>query len=632
MDTGLTPASTQAKNGLHRADTTASDHVLAFRRDMEKHGILFKGALVPDTPNFQRVHIEGHKKGRRNGWYRLRTDGIPAGSFGDFTRQLSVTWSAKGVRPLTREERRAMARKIKADRERRDAAERAAHEKAAARANTIWDAAKPAPNDHPYLARKGVPSFGLRVGNWPREWVDGDGEVHQAVPNALLVPIRGAGQVIYSLQAIFADGTYLERDKDFLLGGRKQGLYFVIGKPRPHPDTGIITIIICEGYATAASIHLATGEVVVVAFDAGNLAHVARVFRAALPTARILVGGDNDAWSDGNPGARYAAAAAEAVDDVAIIPRFKDVADKPTDFNDLHRLEGLDEVKRQIEVEVTVEREAGAPPSHAGDTKARAEAEDRKADAEAQAGDAPSTGSADAARGEFVDDDQSGYFKTLGHDHGRFFFWQHEAKQVLHYSGTELMGDGAFSDLAPLLWWERKFNGGGDTSDRERKKLASDWLKRTSYSRGIFNSRNKIRRRGAWMDDGRVVFHFGSQLTVDGVETAVHQIKKSRYIYELREELQMPSQTALTDDEGRHLLKVAGMFKWQKPGYGDGQALYGPTSTRRAMPSLSITWRVTPAMSWRRLSPSAPRRADGRGDRPSGGAAAEYRLAEPNTV
>ena len=316
---------------------------------MDSAGIAIKGAILGDGA-IHRYRPVGDKRGR-NGWYVLHLDGTPAGAAGDYKRGIKIKWSAKGVTLLTRAERQAFTAKTRADRERRAEAEAATQAKAALRANAIWNNAKPAPDDHPYLARKAVPSFGLRVSDWVKEWVDGDGEVHtKRVPNAVLVPICDKGGVIWSLQAILPTGkNALGRDKDFLPGGRKRGLYYVIGKPKD--VGGVTTIIICEGYSTAAAIHVATGALVVVAFDAGNLVHVARIFRAKRPQARIVVAGDNDAWTQTpikNPGATRAAAAAEAVKGIAIIPQFKDVADKPTDFNDLARLEGLEEVKAQL--------------------------------------------------------------------------------------------------------------------------------------------------------------------------------------------------------------------------------------------------------------------------------------------
>ncbi|MDD2801875.1 MAG: hypothetical protein PHE96_10485, partial [Methylococcales bacterium] len=61
--------------------------------------------------------------------------------------------------------------------------------------------------------------------------------------------------------------------KRFLSGGQKKGCYFCLGYRTDK-------ILICEGFATAASLFESTGLLTVVAFDAGNLKEVAINIRA----------------------------------------------------------------------------------------------------------------------------------------------------------------------------------------------------------------------------------------------------------------------------------------------------------------------------------------------------------------
>ena len=61
------------------------------------------------------------------------------------------------------------------------------------------------------------------------------------------------------MQTIAPDGT-----KMFMSGGRVKGCYYGIGKPKG-------ALIVCEGFATGASIHECTGHAVAVACNAGNL-------------------------------------------------------------------------------------------------------------------------------------------------------------------------------------------------------------------------------------------------------------------------------------------------------------------------------------------------------------------------
>ena len=59
-----------------------------------------------------------------------------------------------------------------------------------------------------------------------------------------------------------------------------------------------------------------------------------------------------------------AAEAAKTIDAKLAVPKFNDTTQKPTDFNDLHQLEGNDTVKTQIEAAaVPMEKEADTFPT-----------------------------------------------------------------------------------------------------------------------------------------------------------------------------------------------------------------------------------------------------------------------------
>lgn len=237
------------------------------------------------------------------------------------------------------------AEEIQARKQRREEEERKEQQlraerlaQAAAQANTIWESATELEGDeHPYLKRKLVNAFGLRIGRFRNQ----DG--------ALLVPIRNIDGQITSLQAIFQnENPQLGRDRDYLPGGQKRGCFHVIGNK---PTGANPVIVICEGYSTGASIHMATGYCVVVAFDAGNVPTVAKLMRQQFGRATIVVAADNDQWhEDGkqNDGVHYARQASITTGGLLAVPKFSRLSDKPTDFNDLHVLEGLNAVRDQI--------------------------------------------------------------------------------------------------------------------------------------------------------------------------------------------------------------------------------------------------------------------------------------------
>lgn len=72
--------------------------------------------------------------------------------------------------------------------------------------------------------------------------------------------------------------------------------------------------LLCEGYATGASLHEHTGLPVAVGIDAGNLEPVALAIRGTYPRLRLLICGDHDAFkAGGNTGQEKAKAAAYAL-------------------------------------------------------------------------------------------------------------------------------------------------------------------------------------------------------------------------------------------------------------------------------------------------------------------------------
>lgn len=208
-------------------------------------------------------------------------------------------------------------------------------------ANLAWESATTA-YEHPYTKRKGVNPIGLRMGQFPVYKEPDHGQPvtpFKHIP-ALLVPIHDKKGKIVSLQAYFDGDVEPYGDRAYLKAGKKQDGYCLLGTPRER-------IAIAEGYATGASVHMATGWAVYVAFDSGNLTSVAKTAREWFPQAEIIIAGDNDAPNpqNGKPGAGITAAqqAGQAVNGRVIFPH--NVGD---DWNDVHVRDGLEAVQSAL--------------------------------------------------------------------------------------------------------------------------------------------------------------------------------------------------------------------------------------------------------------------------------------------
>jgi putative DNA primase/helicase len=293
-------------------------------------GAMAAAGLTPpddlhDDGQLHRFPTNG-RRGDDSGWYVLHGDDIPAGAFGCWREGVTQSWCSKSDEVMTASERESYRQRVHAIRAQREADAADRHRQASATATTRW-ASTATCDGHPYLVAKRVKAYGARL--------EGD---------TLVVPLRDTAGTLHSLQLIDPAGG-----KRFLPGGRVSGCYFSMGKP-----TG--TFIVCEGFATGATVHEATGQAVAVAFNAGNLKAVAESLRAKLPELRLILAADDDWRTDGNPGISKATEAARAVGGWLAVPRFPETrGEKDTDYNDLAKLMGPGAVRACINAAVKVE-------------------------------------------------------------------------------------------------------------------------------------------------------------------------------------------------------------------------------------------------------------------------------------
>ena len=229
-------------------------------------------------------------------------------------------WKNKAYTTLSHKEKDRYRANAEAQKQQRETKQERTHTECRKKSKAIWEQAKPAPEDHPYLVRKKIKPNELRI--------------HKG---SLVAPVRDSNGTIHGLQRINNEGR-----KKFLAGTAKKGHYFSVGgKPKT-------VLYLAEGYATAATIHEATDEPVAVCFDAGNLKPVAEVLRAKLSNLKIIICADNDSQIEGNPGLTKATEAARAIGGLLAVPEFPDDS-SGSDFNDLITVAGVEKVKLQIE-------------------------------------------------------------------------------------------------------------------------------------------------------------------------------------------------------------------------------------------------------------------------------------------
>lgn len=283
----------------------------------------------------------------KDGAYRIHLDAPACCWWKNWRSGDEGSRTATPDKDLTPAERKALRERIAAARQDAEAEQARRWANAAKEAQDIWEKAMPAANDHPYLQRKHVPALGaIRQ----REW---RGVVE------LLLPVLNTSGELMSLQRILPEKPAEGTDKIFLTGGKTAGGCFSIPAKNGSKDG---PLLIAEGYATAASLHLATGHACLVAFNAGNLEAVARMARDKYPDREIILCADNDcetmkegkAW---NPGVEAATRAAQAIGArLTVCPALDG---SKADFNDLHTARSLEAVRMVVE---QVHKQADACP------------------------------------------------------------------------------------------------------------------------------------------------------------------------------------------------------------------------------------------------------------------------------
>ena len=253
------------------------------------------------------------KKGNKDGWYILHSDGIPNGIFGCWRTSIEKSWQANMGRPYSAEEAEYLKNQTQQSLRQRKLEREEATNQAKLRAISIWNKSTEV-TDHPYLIKKGIKPY-----------------IARQFGKAVVIPMY-QDENLTTLQFIDEEGN-----KQFMKDGSVAGSYSLIGS-----ISDSTTVCICEGYATGASIHEATSNPVVIAFNSGNLTKVAKTIREKYPFHSLIVAGDDDFQNESNPGRQSATEAAEATQSRLVFPIFTEPRQPhQTDFNDMAQVQGL---------------------------------------------------------------------------------------------------------------------------------------------------------------------------------------------------------------------------------------------------------------------------------------------------
>jgi putative DNA primase/helicase len=381
------------------------DSVLA---QLEAFGLILDGKNWPPITFDKPVRTKFEGKRGTPGWYVLHEDHYNnetrlTGAYGYWedtdNHSQTIILDEKDIPKLTDEQKAEKRRIAAAAAKKAKNIEKAKLKTASLRAQWIWNVCHRR-GEAEYHTRKQIQPMGVRYS--PESWDDifpnlpedlfpkaalASGELKLPPTNSIIVPMQDESGTIHMLQAILDRQTHRETIKKlgtdkiiFPKGGGMVGKYHQIGPM-------ITTIaLVAEGYATAITLHLATGLPVIIVFSAGNIKNVMEVLLPYYASTTFLICADDDdlqscqdckaliqlsRCKDGNchlcgqPHGKTNAgidAAFRACTDQRIKyirPKFPNQDDryaryvknkgKLTDFNDLHISDSLSAVRSQLE-------------------------------------------------------------------------------------------------------------------------------------------------------------------------------------------------------------------------------------------------------------------------------------------
>lgn len=324
---------------------TTGDYMKDFVAELNARG--FEVDHLETDGRIRNVKVEGNKGAEKSGAYAVHTDGRPVLWYknhrthetGSITHRESSFEAGADKKEIKKYEELNRIRILQRDKD----TERM-HNEVSSRLQSEYQKL-PSVQSHPYLKEKGIDQADKAIK------IDKKG--------SLLIPFVNANGEIKTVQRIPQQPQEGKFPKYWEKGGEKSGNFALLGADK---ISEVKEFVLCEGYATGETLHKALDMPVVVAGDSGNLSRVALKIIDANPDVKykVTIAADNDVHITKpieNPGLTKAKETENEikvrVEKVTLLKPTFSKADReeiknPSDFNDLHKLKGIDAVKSQI--------------------------------------------------------------------------------------------------------------------------------------------------------------------------------------------------------------------------------------------------------------------------------------------
>jgi len=154
-------------------------------------------------------------------------------------------------------------------------------------------------------------------------------------------------------------------------------------------------------------------------------------------------------------------------------------------------------------------------------------------------------------------------FRLLGYTDKKFYFLRYKTGVVKGFTGSNLLSLGSLLEIAPFEYWEKYYLSNFKGRKAGLEAAANELISR-SEDHGYF-TRDIIRGRGSWHDDGNHVFHCGDYLIVNGHKVDIKEFG-TNFIYQHKPRLDVYRPDPVQASDANKLVKLLeGISRWSSP-------------------------------------------------------------------
>lgn len=150
-------------------------------------------------------------------------------------------------------------------------------------------------------------------------------------------------------------------------------------------------------------------------------------------------------------------------------------------------------------------------------------------------------------------------FRMLGHNMGLYFYLPKSGGQVVALKSHEHTKLRLLA-IADLNHWQSASDTRETITENQWVQIANGLIQ-TQHQEGIFEE-TRMRGRGAWIDNKRVMVHTGSEVIVDNVPTPIMSVN-SRFVYQAAAPWDFGFGDAASTGEAHRLVDICERLTWE---------------------------------------------------------------------